>query len=133
MIPGILVDTLFSRKFLGWMTVALVFAMSIACLWPFHVPRNSASWIAGGHGVAFGNHGVLLSRRPLGLDNPGSDSSGCTLDLWAQPDQDDTKGAILAVYTPADPRLLTIEQYPDGALVVRSLASGDPVRTGGAQ
>jgi VanZ family protein len=135
MIGSIGVDTLLSRRSLGRATLALIFAMSIACLWPFHAPRNSASWIAGGHGVDFGSHGVLLSRHPLGPvgpDNPDPDGSGCTMDLWLEPDREDAQGAILAIYTPANPRLFRIEQYRD-ALAVRSAAPGDPSRTSSAQ
>jgi VanZ family protein len=132
MIRRIGVDALLSRKSLGRASLALIFGMCLACLWPFHAPRNTASWIAGGHGVAFGDHGVLLARRPLGPANQDPDGSGCTLDLWLEPDQADTRGAILSIYTPANPRLLTIEQYHDG-LAVRSAEPGDPVRTGGAQ
>jgi VanZ family protein len=132
MIRNIGVDTVLSRKSLGRATLSLVFAMSLACLWPFHAPRNTASWIAGGYGIAFGNHGVVLGRKPLGADNPDPDGSACTLDLWLEPDRDDSQGVILSIYTPANPRLFTIEQYHDG-LAVRSAAPGDPVRTGGAQ
>ena len=58
-------QTIFSQKVLGWLTLLLVLAMSVACFWPFWTARNAVWWIAGGHGVAFGNHGVLVSPGPL--------------------------------------------------------------------
>ncbi len=121
---------IFSRKALGWLTLLLISAMAVACLWPFLAPRNTASWIAGGHGVVFGKHGVLVGPRPFRPDDTAD--SGCALDLWVEPDQADVKGAIFAAYSPANPRLLTVEQYGDG-LAVRGLAPRDPIRTGGSQ
>jgi VanZ family protein len=119
-----------SRKALGRLTLLLVVAMAFACFWPFSAPRNSASWSAAGHAVAFGKHGVLLGPAPLRPDDVAD--SGCTLHLWVEPDQADAKGAILAAYSPANPRLLIVEQFGDG-LAVRSLAPRAPARTGGAQ
>ncbi len=126
----VLLRAVLSRTSLGWQTFLLVVAMSVACFWPFVAPKNTASWIAGGRGIAFGSHGVLLGREPLGLNNP--EPSACTLDLWLQPDRGDIKGVILATYSPANSRLFRVEQFQDG-LAVRSSAPGDPAQTGGAQ
>jgi VanZ family protein len=123
-------QTIFSQKVLGWLTLLLVLAMSVACFWPFWTARNAVWWIAGGHGVAFGNHGVLVSPGPLrpgGIVEPD-----CTLDLWVESEQAHAKGAILAAYTPANASLLSVEQYEDG-LAVRSLGRGGPTRIGGAE
>ena len=121
---------IFSPTVLGWLTLVLVPAMAIACFWPFLAPKNTAVWIAGGDGVAFGKYGVLLGPGPLLPDDPSA--SGCTLDLWVEPDRADAKGSILASYSPANPRLLRVEQFRDG-LAVRTAGPADPVRTGGAQ
>lgn len=126
----VLLQAIFSRRVLGRLTLILVLAMALACLWPFLAPRNTALWVAGGHGVAFGKHGELLGAGPLRPDDPAA--SGCTLDLWVEPDQADVMGAILAAYSQANPRLLRVEQFRDG-LAVRSAAPGDPLHTGGAQ
>jgi VanZ family protein len=119
-----------SRRGLGRLALLLVFGMAVACLWPFVAPKNTASWTSGGNAVAFGKHGILVGSGPL-RPNDVADS-GCTLDLWVAPDPADDEGMILASFTPANPRLLRIEQFRDG-LAVRSSAVGDPVRTGGAQ
>jgi len=126
----VLLRAISSRKVLGRLTLLLVLGMAIACFWPLLPPGNTAVWVAGGHGVDFGKHGLLLGPGPLRTDYPAT--SGCTLDLWVEPDRPDAKGAILAAYSPANARLLTVEQFRDG-LAVRSSAPGDPLRTGGAQ
>jgi VanZ family protein len=123
-------QTILSRRVLGRLTVILVPAIAIACFWPFAAPRNSAAWADGGHAVAFDRHGILVGPDPLLHDGPAD--SGCTLELWVEPDRVNLKGAIFATYSAANPRLLTIEQYND-AVAVRSVAPGAPARTGGAQ
>jgi VanZ family protein len=123
-------EAIFSREASGRLTLFLILAMAVACLWPFWAPMNTASWMASSDGVAFGKHGILVSSGPL---RPGDMAdSGCTLDLWVEPAQADAKGAILAAFSPANPRLLRVEQFSDG-LAIRSAAPGDPIRTGGAQ
>src|ERR1700761_5159546 len=123
-------EALLSAKTLGRLTLLLVPAMTVACLWPFVTPANTASWVRGDHAVAFGRHGVLIGPGPL-LAGGGGDS-GCTIELWAEPDRAETKGALLAGYSETNTRLLRVEQFDDG-LAVRSLAPGAPDRTGGAQ
>jgi hypothetical protein len=121
---------IFGERTLGRLTLLLVLAMVVAYFWPFLSPVNNASWITGGNGVVFGKHGILIGSGPLRPDDIAK--SGCTLDLWVEPAQSDAKGAILATFSAANPRLLRVEQFRDG-LAVRSAAPGDPVRTGGAQ
>ncbi len=123
-------QTIFSQTVLFRLTILLSLAIAIACLWPFLPPRNTASWVAGRRGVAFGKHGVLLGPGPL--QPPNAAVSGCTLDLWVEPDKADTTGVILAAYSRANPRLLQVEQLRDG-LAVRRAEPVDPLRTGGAQ
>ena len=123
-------QSFFNRKTFGRLTLLLVLAMAVACFWPFSTPRNAVFWIAGGRGVAFGKHGVLVGGSALVDDH--FDESGCTLELWVEPEQADLKGAILGTYSPENPRLFRVEQYGDG-LAVRTLTPSDPARTGGAQ
>ena len=102
----------------------------MACFWPFGAPKNGVSWIAGGRGIAFGKHGVLIGSGPLRPHDIAE--SGCTLDLWVEPEQADGEGAILATYSPGNSKLLMVEQSEED-LGVLTFARGGPVRAGGAQ
>lgn len=118
------------RRVLGWLTILLIPAMTVACLWPFMAPANTVAWVPGAHAVAFGKYGMLAGSRPL---RPNAlAGTGCTLDLWVRPDEAEGKGAILATLSPGNPRFLRVEQYEEG-LAVRTLAPSDPTRIGGAQ
>jgi hypothetical protein len=118
-------------QFLGRMSSFLVCGMLVACLWPFHAPKNTVSWASGRHAVVFGLSGVLLSSDSLTV--PGDpEASSCSLELWLRPDPSRDLGSILAIYSAENPRQLTIEQWHTG-FAVRSASIGDPVRTGSAQ
>jgi VanZ family protein len=123
-------QVIFSRRVLGQLTLFLALVMAVACFWPFLAPMNTASWIAGANAVAFRKYGILVGSAPLRPDDMAD--SSCTLDLWVEPQQADAEGAILATFSPANPRLLRVEQFRD-ALSVRSAATGDPVWTDRSQ
>jgi hypothetical protein len=115
---------------LGAVALLLLLGMLAACLWPFHAPGNTVSWLTHGHGIVFGRHGVLLGADSLNV--PGDrEAASCSLELWLRPDPAHNMGSILAVYSAENPRQFTIEQWRTG-LAVRSLHVGDPIRTGGA-
>jgi hypothetical protein len=115
-------------RFLGTVSILLLLGILIACLRPFHAPRNTAAWVTGGHGIAFGRHGVLLGSDSLTA--PGSrEAASASLELWLQPDRDRHKGSILALYSAENPRQFSIEQWDTG-LALRSNSTGDPLRVG---
>jgi VanZ family protein len=119
-----------SRGFLGAASLLLLLGILIACLWPFHAPRNTASWERAGPGITFGRYGVLLGYKSLIV--PGDpEAASASLELWLQPDPTRDRGSILAIYSGENPRQFSIEQFHTG-LAVRSLAVGDPIRMGGA-
>lgn len=118
-----------SPRHLGSISMLLLVGMLIACLWPFHTPKNAVSSTPGG-GVSFGQHGVLLSNDPLIVPGDRTTAS-CSFELWLDPDLKRNMGTIFAIYTPENPRLFSVSQWRTG-LAVRSESVGDPLRTGTA-
>jgi hypothetical protein len=130
-----MIRTLWNRlapnpRFLGGISLLLLVGILIACLWPFRAPRNTASWLAGRPGIAFGSHGVLLSSDQLTVAGD-RETASCSLELWLESDGTRDMGSILAIYSPENPRQFTVSQWRTG-LALRSVAVGDPVRMGGA-
>lgn len=56
----------------------------VAGLWPFHAPRNQATWLAGQNGIRFGYHGTLVSAGKFS-SGATANSSG-SLELWVEPE-----------------------------------------------
>ena len=55
-----------------------------AGLWPFHVPRNEATWLTGENGLLFGQHGSIVSSSGFPANDLDEDAS-CTLEIWLEP------------------------------------------------
>jgi VanZ family protein len=100
-------------------TCALVFVgILVACLWPFHSPRNDVAWLAQGSGLRFGDHGTMVSLGPIDLsDEPAGND--WTLEIWLRPTNGYDSETILALYD---------SQRPQGLLVRQ--ANGDLVAEG---
>jgi hypothetical protein len=87
------------KKVLGLLCASVLAVILTAGLWPFHAPKNEVSRLSNGHGLHFGNYGVILSSGASSL--PGlKDGTSCSVEIWLQPDQSDTGGTILAFYRP---------------------------------
>ena len=104
-------------QFYGVGSALLAGGIVIACLWPFHSPRNQVSWLAGG-GVRFGDHGTVISHVPI-LQPPQLSQGAWTLELWLQPEAPWDSETILAFYDPAQPRGFSLCQS-DADLVLES-------------
>lgn len=74
----------------------------IACLWPFHSPKNAVSWL-GGSGIRLGEHGTVISHAPI-LQSAQLTPDAWTLEIWLQPENPWASDTILAFYSPAQPR-----------------------------
>jgi len=66
----------------------------VAGLWPFHAPRNEATWLSERNGLLFGKHGTIVSANPFKADDSQGDSS-CSLEMWLEPTRVDSGGMIL--------------------------------------
>jgi len=96
-------------KLLGVACGLVLASMLVAGLWPFHSPRNRVTWFAGGNGLHFGRHGVVLSSGKLKATNMPADAP-CSLEVWLEPDRTAGGGTILAFYAPENPRQFSLHQ-----------------------
>jgi hypothetical protein len=91
----------------------------VAGLWPFHAPRNDVSWLSDGNGLLFGKHGSIASARPLEADMSQTDNS-CSLEIWLEPSQIDSKGMVVAFYWPTSKIVsFALRQYQNGLVLER--------------
>jgi VanZ family protein len=87
------------KKVLGLLCASVLVIILTAGLWPFHAPENEVSWLTNGHGIHFGEYGLILSPNvfsPAGL----KDATSCTVEIWLHPDFSDIGGTILGFYAP---------------------------------
>jgi VanZ family protein len=67
------------------------------------------TWFAGGNGLHFGRHGVVLSSGKFKATNMPADAP-CSLEVWLEPDRTAGGGTILAFYAPENPRQFSLHQ-----------------------
>lgn len=81
----------------------------VACLWPFHSPKNQVAWLGNGNGIRFRGHGTILSQRsfdPAGWPKSG----GWSLEMWLRPQNAWESRTLLAFYDPRRPVGLSLQQ-----------------------
>jgi len=105
------------EQFYGVGCALLVAGIVIACLWPFHSPRNQVSWLSGG-GIRFGEHGTVISHVPI-FPSARLTQQAWTIEIWLQPENPWASDTILAFYNPAQQRGLSLCQS-DTDLVLES-------------
>jgi VanZ family protein len=98
-----------SLKLLGVACGLVLVGMLVAGLWPFHSPRNRVTWFAGGNGLYFGRHGVVLSSGKIKATNMPADAP-CSLEIWFVPDLTEGGGTLFAFYAPESPRQFSLNQ-----------------------
>jgi hypothetical protein len=81
----------------------------VAGLWPFHSPRNEVTWFAGGNGLRFGRHGMILSSGKFKAANVPADAP-CSLEIWFEPARTAGSGTLFAFYAPGNPRQFSLFQ-----------------------
>lgn len=86
--PQKVYERLVAASCLGVLAIILV-----AGLWPFHSPRNQATWLAGQNGIRFGHHGTLVSAGKFS-SGTAANSSG-SLELWVEPEIAAKKKTVL--------------------------------------
>jgi VanZ family protein len=98
--------------------IIVISTIFTAGLWPFNpFPRNQVTWLATGKGLQFGDHGVVLSRRPFQLAQLNRESS-CTLAIRLQPDPfPNGSGTLLGFYTRENPTQFRLMQWRDMLLI----------------
>ena len=97
--------------------------MLVAGLWPFHSPRNRVTWFAGGNGLHFGRHGVVLSSGKLNASIMPEDAP-CSLEIWFVPDLTEGGGALFALYSLDKLRQFSLRQSIADLLLASELRKG---------
>jgi hypothetical protein len=95
----------------------------VAGLWPFHAPRNEASWLAKGNGLLFGKYGAIVSASPF-KDRARQRDKSCSLEMWLEPNRIDPGGMILAFYWPASGDIRFAVRQWRGGLVLEQESQG---------
>jgi hypothetical protein len=110
------------RKLLGVMCLAVLGGILVACLWPFHSPRNEVTWIGGGNGLRFAYPGTVMSAGELQATVP----SGwpCSIEIWAQPARRSESSTLLALHTAGNPLQLMLRQSLTDLRVMLNDADG---------
>jgi hypothetical protein len=98
-----------SPKLLGMACGLVLGGMLVAVLWPFHSPRNQVTWFAGGNGLHFGRHEMILSSSKFKAAKVPADAP-CGLEIWFDPDLTATSGTLFAFYAPENPRQFPLNQ-----------------------
>ena len=97
-----------------------------AGLWPFHAPRNNVQWLSSGDGLLFGKHGSIVSARPLEA-NRSQPSGSCSVEIWLEPSEVDSKGMVLAFYWPESGVIsFVLRQYQNGLVLEREIRHHAP-------
>src|SRR5438105_3596119 len=101
-------------KSLGGYPLALA-CIAVLCgtlwagLWPFHAPKNQVTWLPGGNGLGFGSAGTIVSRVQMQRSSPTT-ASGCSIEVWMQPERVYSSATLLAFYEPQRPMAFRIRQ-----------------------
>ena len=107
--PNASTTNLRKRHVLGLVCASVLVGILIAGLWPFHAPKNDVSWVDHGNGLHFGKNGVILgagSWSPRGW----KEGTGCSIEIWLQPDHVDRGGTVLGFYSPEN-RIVTFSLH----------------------
>lgn len=100
--------SLTTRGILGVTCLMLLCGLLYAGLVPFRAPSNDVAWVAGSNAIRFADHGTMLSS---GLFPPPAHGEGeRSIEIWAQPGLIDDSSTMMAFYSPASARGLSIVQ-----------------------
>ena len=89
----------------GMLSVCVVL---YAGLHPFHIPANQVNWVADADAVRFGEYGTILSSGSF--PPPGFGGAERSIEIWVQPGKVKDSNTLLAFYSPASPRQLSLLQ-----------------------
>ena len=106
-----------TAKVLRLICLCILCGILVACLWPFHSPKNEVTWLGNENGLRFGRHGTVLSSGSLKI-GASRDQPSCTLEIWLQPGLTHDSNTILALYTPENPLQFSLHQS-DSDLVLQ--------------
>jgi VanZ family protein len=100
-----------TRAKLYGVACALIFiGILVACLSPYHSPRNQVAWLEQGNGVRLGGYATILSRGALMPSDP-TEQGAWTVEIWLRPRNADQSRTILAFYDLRRPRGFLLRQW----------------------
>jgi glycopeptide antibiotics resistance protein len=106
------------RHVLAICLLCVLAVILIAGLWPFHAPKNQVSWLAGEHGLRFGQRGIVISKSPFHAE---SREGRCSLEILLEPVADHGSGTILAFDSSPNPRFpFALRQFDDALAIQRA-------------
>jgi hypothetical protein len=94
---------------------AVLCIILILGLWPFHSPRNQASWLENQNGIRFGRYGTVASFRIFDTTS----APGASVEIWLQPRRIWDSGTFLAFYNSTSHRTLSFRQSQTDLLLQR--------------
>ena len=93
---------------LGFICLILLCGILYAGLHPFHAPTNQVAWVVNADAVRFGEHGTILSSGSF--PPPVFGGVERSIELWVKPGKIKDSGILVAFYSPASPRQLSLSQ-----------------------
>lgn len=120
--------SLTARRILGFICLVLLCGVLYAGLHPFHAPANQVTWVANANAVQFGDYGTILSSGPF--PPPGLGGIERSIEIWAQPGRIEDSNTLIAFYSPASPRQLSLFQsVSDLEIGIQSSSAWRPSET----
>jgi concanavalin A-like lectin/glucanase superfamily protein len=103
------------RTAIGILCAATLCGILVACLWPFHSPRNEVHWLQNRNGLRFDHYGTVVSSGQFELGS--SDKSPCSLEIWMKPARIWGTGTLVDFYNGGNRRQFSLQQnFTDLAL-----------------
>jgi hypothetical protein len=96
------------QEVLGFFCLVSLCVVLYAGLHPFHIPANQVNWVADADAVRFGEYGTILSSGSF--PPPGFGGAERSIEIWVQPGKVKDSNTLLAFYSPASPRQLSLLQ-----------------------
>lgn len=97
-----------TQGILGFICLILLAGILYAGLHPFHAPANQVAWVANSNAVRFGDSGTILSAESF--PPPTLGGAERSIEIWAQPGLVEDSNTLVAFYSPASPRQVSLVQ-----------------------
>lgn len=97
-----------TQAVLGFFCLVSLCVVLYAGLHPFHSPANQVAWVASADAVRFGEYGTILSSGSF--PPPGFGGAERSIEIWAQPGRVEDSNTLVAFYSPASARQLSLLQ-----------------------
>jgi hypothetical protein len=97
-----------TQGILGFICLFLLCGVLYAGLHPFRAPANQVAWVPDANAVRLGEYGTILSSgffRP-----PEFGGVERSIEIWAQPGKVEDSNTLIAFYSPASVRQLSLSQ-----------------------